>query len=780
MKIILLLIVQVMLITSLVYPEELHKNNGNLRVESLFKGQGQRPVELLDAMTGLANPEPDSVKDSPEAFEFSDPSQGFKGIDFDHFLYCQNLLAGKKIPLEEYERMVESGYIKKFVDEINRDSYNDPRFEIKVIDQNKNPRMQAILEAVSNSLDSLGLEIGQFGWGVKQILSWLEATGIDRIDVWTSRGDKAYQLTILKDCAGQNYIQIKPVLMDEFRKYSVNGAGNGTTVKVSVKRKISSPENIIGLIRGRFPFIKTVNITTQIEDGPVEKVNGFKIIKVIVPKEGINYKDKEKGNKSVHIAITENTITISDNGRGMDAEKLSKMFVPNEGDKTPKPLSAEDIEAEKKKIEVVHISAPDKKVLFSRNGEVIFSAKVPVDIVQAAAMEGGLIVELGRLMSVERSRDNIVIPFNLQGKSGMEIGIEYAIDEIINNQDLTYSEKAGYINTIIIGLDGLIESNENYAYIVRLVRIYAQSALKETIDKLRQEGYVILPHDKQFEQLLIPKNRKAFFLHEKLFDWQGAVSLKESGAEIIPGIERAVIIDGMEFSQPVAMAPFKKEILEQSAVFNPLFNNSEEDELMPLIKTEQFIAVPFTPGTRRLLELARKREKGDLGKEEEEEYKSLVERLNILTAQEVVTSNEVTTPKKNINLSERTGSVESGSGIDADAINSFLVKPLFIPRPGQGPSKIPSDARQKYIMTEKGIMEIGTGRIVADPKKFHIGQRLEPVAYGYYEYSIFPDKSVQLISLNDYNIDGFPDLVISETVDWTYCNIYYVPSIGEG
>jgi len=730
MKIISLLIACIFLFTSLGYPEEFRKSC-SLRVESFFKGQ--RPGQALDAIYDLAktNPGPDIIKNSPEAFEYNNPSQAFKGIDIGHFIHCQNLLADKRIPVEEYEKLVNAGYTKDIVDGINKDTYHDPRFEVKVIDQSKNPRMQAILEAVSNSLDSLGLDIGQFGLGVKQIVSWLEATGIDRIDVWTSQGDKAYQLTILEDSAGQNYIQIKPVSRDEFKEYSINGAHNGTIVKVTVKRKISQPEDIIGLIRSRFPFIKTVDITTQIGDAPIEKVNGFKIIKVIVSGQGINYEDRDKAGKFVHIAIRDTSITISDNGRGMDAEKVSKMFVPNQGDKITKPLSREDIEKEKKGIEVIHISAPEKKVLFSRNGEVIFSAKIPQYIAKTAGIEGGLILELGKLMPVQQSRAKIPVPFNLQAKSGFQAGMEYAISGIINNSGLTPAEKANYINTIIIGLDAITESNDNYSYIIRLIRIYAHSSMQEIVNKLRQEGYAILPHDRQFEQIAIPDGKKAFFLHEKLFDWQGAISLKELGGEVLPGFDRTVVIDGIEFSQSVVIAPFKREIIEPLSSFNPLFNNLEEEKLAPMIKTEQFIAIPSTPKTKRLLILARKRGTGDLGGKEEQEFMHLLECVNILTAQEEVTRAEFTAARKNITLLPAPALSKFGSGIDSDSINSFLAKPPFVLQPGSG--KVPIDANQRYVLTEEGIMEIGTGHIVFPESSI---VKMEYVAYGYYDVTV--------------------------------------------
>jgi len=49
----------------------------------------------------------------------------------------------------------------------------------------------------------------------------------------------------------------------------------------------------------------------------------------------------------------------------------------------------------------------------------------------------------------------------------------------------------------------------------------------------------------------------------------------------------------------------------------------------------------------------------------------------------------------------------------------------------------------------------------------------------HFDKSIFPDMSVQILSLNDYNNDGYPDLLIVETEEYA-SSVYYMPSSQDG
>ena len=178
------------------------------------------PSRLAPTQPIASAPNPETVRKSLTAFEHpDDPSLG---VDLEHFVHAQTRLAERRLSPEILSRLFQrlelesqalsdesaseaithalakSGYTKDIVDLINsipdernpailKSTYTDPRLDVTIIGQNPNPRAQGVYEGVSNSLDailkSVGLQIGQFGKGVKQIIDWLEPTGEDRLDV---------------------------------------------------------------------------------------------------------------------------------------------------------------------------------------------------------------------------------------------------------------------------------------------------------------------------------------------------------------------------------------------------------------------------------------------------------------------------------------------------------------------------------------------------------------------------------------------------------------------
>ncbi|MFC1623747.1 glycoside hydrolase family 15 protein [Candidatus Omnitrophota bacterium] len=750
--------------------------------------EGRRP-----RVPTIESSDPKTVKRNLMSFEYEDPSQDFLGVDMEHFVVAQRRLAKRILPpqilgevLEKlglspelggeraypviYRKLADGNYTKEIIDLINSDSegnstYADPRLGVSIVGQNPNPRAQGVYEAVSNSLDALGLKIGQFGKGVKQIVDWLEMSGTDRIDVFTSQASQAgiaYQLTILKDTKGQMYLQIKQIGVETFQEAAGEPYEQGTVVRVTTSEAIprtdqdrdlehrNSQAGIAEGVHRRFAYVPSVRVSTKTElDAKPQTVNGFEEKEVIVPSGIPRYRPEDSADRKVHVALTDNTITIVDNGFGMDSEIFSRMFVPEEGTKTPQPLSGEAAQVELTNVMVVHDPTLPHRISFARNGEVIFAPDATEDILEDATVPGGLMVEMGSLLDVPESRDQIIIPLDLKPgeRSNFELAMEYAINQLINHPELSVASKARLINTIVVGLDSLVQGNENYAHVVRAIRANAQKGLTSAglIEELRREGFVILPHNKQFAQVAIPEDKKVFFLHEHLFDWKGVINLKEIGAEVVPGftLRRPLEEDrDREVELPLMVTTFTEEAVKGVTGYEASEDIWMIEDKLPIVETDRFIAIPVQLGAR-LLELAKKRVNPTvtLTEKEAKDFTSLAQLVNTLTAKAVVTSYEVTKPRENVVLAPQIDIEESIGEIDSDAVNGFnrfLREPpilgLEVSRPGT--ERIPTDSNQRYVLLENGdLMEIGTGEIVTSDV-----QAIEPLINGYYKLTTTEDN----------------------------------------
>ena len=730
------------------------------------------------------------IQSARKAFAYSDSSQDFFGVDLEYFVHTQNRLIDKLLTKDElnkvlayleipkqitededyrriFEELTKGNYNKEVLEIINGLTYDNPRLDVEITKQNQNARAQGVYEAVANSLDALEFKIGQFGKGVKQILSWLQPTGEDRVDVFTRKENgRAYQLTILKDKTGQNYIQIKEIQEKEFQD-ATQAAGetvtHGTIVRVKVQNKISrtdqertekqfnSQEEIVEGLRKRFAYVPAAEIFVQ-----GEKLNGFETKEVIVPPGGSVGRPQDSRGKRIHVFVNEQTITIIDNGIGMDAEVLSRMFVPKKGTKPSEPLSGEtSINNELKKVKVVRDSLLAHRVSFSRNSEVVVAVDIPEDVHKDATMPGGLMIEFGALLDVPESRDNIIIPLDLKPGviSNFQWGIQHAIAEIMNHRKLSNLDKVLYINTIVVGLEGLIKGNSNYEYTIKSIRAYIRN-LKEWNDiltSLKQEGFIILPHGKQFAMIDL-QGKKAIFLNEYLFNWRGAVNLDEIGGEKVP-----LVTLGGDKNLPLVIISFTEESLGGVREFNRDWHTWSQDNRLPIIKTDRFIAIPMQ-GCARFLELAKTRAKGEkLSAAEEGEFRSILQRINIITAKEVETSYEITKPKENLLLFSPADFKSEGE-VDSNAVNNFLIKPpIQVTKETTSVGQVPQDASMKYILLENGDLMAARTKEVVETNVQH----LEPLRNGYYK--IIKEVSGQSIEFI-FNPDLGKDHSTSEVI----------------
>ena len=678
------------------------------------------------ARMATSNPAPETIKKSKRAFEYHDSDLQFSGVDLEHFVHAQNRLAEKLLSETQlnktlqylgisrsdsierdyaaiYEALASGRYNKEVIDLINADTYEDPRLAIEIVGQNKNPRAQSVYEAVSNSLDALGLNIGQFGKGVKQIVDWLGATGKDRIDVFTSKNGTSYQLTILRDTQEQYYIEIKQISLKELERIVGKTLLHGTVVRVTTEAAIphtddqrdddhrNSQEGIAEGIHRRFQYVTQVRITTQTAENAVPReVNGFENKREIVSPSIPETKDRDEG-EQVEVILEDHALMIVDNGAGMDAKTLSRMFVPKQGSKHPEFLSDAASQSELARVKVAQDESLPHRVSFARNGEVIMAVDIPAEISGSATVAGGLLLEFGSLLDTGESRDQIIIPERLKpGEiSNFQLALRHMISQITSNPDFSNAEKVKYINTMIAGLEGLSEGNESYAHAIKKIKIFARETLSETISALRNEGYAILPQNRQFEKILMPQGKKGvLFVNENLFDWQGVVSLMEIGAVKIPGLTL-----GGERRLPLLVFPFKKDSVDKVSGYRSEWHLWEEGERYPMVKTDRFILVSEEIG-KRLYELALKKSSG-LTPEEEREFAILAQEINILTAEVITTSYELGETHANISLSEIAEVGEGKVTVDSKAVQEFLTVP-----PGQVGT--PAQKQESYtILIEK-------------------------------------------------------------------------------
>jgi hypothetical protein len=724
-------------------------------------------------------PDPRQIRRDLQASQYTDPAQGFSGVDLEHFVHAQHRLVNrrlsprvlqdllKSLDLDQnmtaheaypaiFRRLADGRYTRDIVDLINtlpdgRSTYSDPRLDVTVIGQHPNPRAQGIREAGSNSVDAimdrLGLEdlkIGQFGMGVKQILDWLEASGEDRVDVVTRQtGALAgvwHQATILKDRHGQRYIQIK-ALVSEQAFQSLFGFppmfAQGTIVRVKTQKAIprteqdltqhqrNAQDSMAESIHTRFAYVPAVTITTQVGTDVHRRVNGSTTKRVIVGAA----RDTTDQQGDIHFVFMNHAVMILDNGAGMDAETLSRMFVPRAGTKEPEHLSADQRRQEReRKVKLVHDVQLPHRVSFARNGEVITAVNIPEDLHPQATVAGGLMIEFGRLLDVPESRDHIRIPLDLKpGQvSDFELAVNHVIDGVIRHPDLSDEEKLKYINTLIVGLDQLVNGNANYAHIMSAIRTRTQMSLTGIIRRLEERDFVMLPHQKSFEKIAIPQGRRALYIHEHLFAWQGAVSLKKLGGHIVPGMTFAG-----EKRLPLVVVPFTAQSIRGVSRFHPDWHTWSEAARLPVIKTDRFVAIPQIVG-ERLNALAVQRISAGLDEEEQAEFARLAELVNIAVGEEVVTMYEIAAVREQMRVAPVEEVRRSSGRPDSRAVNRFTD---FINDPPQGRTghrsagsrAPPADAGQTHVLVGAEVREVGTGTRVLGGIK-----RLTPLINGYY------------------------------------------------
>ena len=705
---------------------------------------------------------PSVIKKSTAPSVYRDPEQSFAGIDIDHFVVAVQRLQHGALPPESIDALVGGGFLPRelaaagdkavkehlyhvfvsggatadLVQALLQGSYADPRFDdVTVETQHTNPRGQGVLEGISNSLDALGLEIGRFGKGVKQITSWLGSSGIDRIDVWT-RAENApvktwYHLTILEGINGQKYIQIvtesyedKTALLAK-NDITVNDEAktgeHGTILSIRVRQPISvteteraalntdrkpedvienSQESIVESAKTRFAYVDDARIVTQYGDTAPVAINGYEHKKTIV---GPPLHHAAVSAGTVTLTLDDRHIVLTDDGKGMDAKQSSCMFVPEEGDKRQPALTEEAADREcREKVRVVHDTTLPHRISFARQKEVVVFKDIPAAINPAATVPGGLMLEFGRLVEVPESRDRIDMSAPYFTKAVM-----YMIDEIVASTALSDEEKCRYINTIIVGSDAYAAGNTDNEHAAQTVRLYAKKALAPVLAALRENGVIVLPHDRAYARLAIPEGKHTVYLHQDLLGGNEMASLRALDPVVVPGI----ILEG---GRRLVLVPFTDKSIAHVAPFDPAWYRLPEDERVPMIKTDTFIILPRQLG-EHLYQLACKRaaDPKSLSFEEERDFYSESQAVNIITAQKVITSYEIVPQEKALSFDDLITSTVDDDELDSAPIEKFLTKPPVEIQQQKKRIPLPSDAQQRFVLLSDGsVRSVATGEKV--------------------------------------------------------------------
>jgi hypothetical protein len=491
-------------------------------------GIGLLMVGMVKNSNHLAenNLEPETLPDALEirsgakahGYKFGD----FAGVDIDHYIYAQKQLADKQLSQAQMTAMVvllnktpgfapnqtmdnfyewihsaliEHGYTPEILDLINGDAYSDPRLlETVVTKQNKNPHVQGILEAGSNGGDALGLTLGKFGMGVKQNLVWLEDPGDEIVVTTQAEGQVMRQERILKGPNGQLYIQLKP---------SQERITTSTRVQIKVQRQIRKNmlDRISQAIQDRFAFVTRIKYFVENQGQRIE-LNGHSGKRLLA---GTPQPIIPGGQVTIQLAAHE--ICISDNGSGMNASQLSRMFVPGYGSKAPDPNAENSGSLER--VQVIEDTNQPSGLYLARNSEVIRVIRFPQSIAADGLLPHGLMIDLpDRLWEVGKARDDLKLT------SSTIIGIMRAVEGLLANQkktclagaqqqsDFATLEKLLVINTLVTGLDELSSGNPEYQELVKSMRGKIKEGIAPQVAELKRAGYIFLPQEQEYDDIL--------------------------------------------------------------------------------------------------------------------------------------------------------------------------------------------------------------------------------------------------------------------------------------
>ncbi|MBF0486273.1 MAG: hypothetical protein HQL16_07155, partial [Candidatus Omnitrophica bacterium] len=725
----------------------------------------QKAVPQTDALkfvTFEENPQALAIRKNPKATGYAS-ALDFKGIDIEHDIeamrrlknrnldettelpvvleHLEILSSGSRLDSKKisayydaiYEAIAEKGMDPVLADMILNGKYNDPELAKVIFDQNPDPKGQGVMEAIANAIDAMGGDIGQFGWGIKQMLDWLKPNDSDSLRFTTYDGQKAHGLDLIRGKDGQFYKTAPYVVPQEIPQ--------GTRMALTVRQSIPKGSwedgadklTQIGLAKRaleRFTFSHSGNILVRVSGEEERWVNGWESRETVM---GTPHETKAKI-PDITLEISEHGITLTDHGVGMSLPTMAQMFIPSAGGtKQSSRLQAEDIPSELKKTAVIHDTKDTSvhRISIIRNEEridgrndILRRENPEESILPEALVAGELALEFGRLVETSMARDKVIFPSEHNPKEPWPVaeGVVHMVKGILSSPK-DVQEKLKYINTIITGLDFLVGNNLKAKEVMRAIKERTKKLLKDELGVLRENGFVILPHYAPYGRLQFSDTQKVVFLDPGLFDWEGARSLSALGADRVdPNVLRFIRMDkGVKQLIPLLIFPFKEDVLDSYKDFDFRKYDWDNAPPLPLVATKDFIALP-AQWMARFKELSEKRLKGTLTDDELIEFGVWAQTIKVLSDPEKITSYEIGVRDETIALSDIPGRppLEKGTP-DARAINNFLVEPpqeTLRPQQGQPEASVKKGFKKgmpnaRFVIQNGRIKDLTIGHFVS-------------------------------------------------------------------
>jgi hypothetical protein len=384
--------------------------------------------------------------------------------------------------------IVGESYLPEIRKSFERGKAPKKRIDILVSRQNADPQVQGVIEAISNALDAVGAreKIGQFGLGVKQLLSLLES-GRGELTVLT----KGPTGEILKLRARRGFNQeffINFSSPNEDDQLQFEHAEHGTIISVDgLELDAELTDRTTSEVRQRFAVVPEAEIV----------MNGEQIGQEIASVSGVQ-PESLRPHGRVSVDVTSQRISIRDTGSGMETRSLFKMFMAGQG-KGYHVLEREEVE---------HIAQQDSHVLFtreeplrivfSRNREAVFSIPVPKDRLNTSPLSMHL--ELGKILKVSEGREGFQLDENFA------VALPIIIEKVLKDDSLTTELRASFLNSLMLGLDQLIQPSvtgtepDNQAE--QLVRKLKATIREIALPYLRELNQPLLPNFKSYARIL--------------------------------------------------------------------------------------------------------------------------------------------------------------------------------------------------------------------------------------------------------------------------------------
>ncbi|MGH9857040.1 MAG: ATP-binding protein, partial [Acidobacteriota bacterium] len=362
------------------------------------------------------------------------------------------------------------------------------RTEITLGRQNKDPRTQGVLEAVSNSIDAISEreKIGQFGLGVKQVFEWFEE-GAGEVSVSThSNSGEPLALHAKKGYDGQVYVKFFPPTAEEMEALSENATG--TCLRISgIAVNEDKQRDLAAKMQERFRYVPETSVLIN-----GEKINGHEAITVVGRTEPVSPRGE------IAVTIANNEIKIVDNGSGMDEQSLFRMFLPGHG-KGYQPLSS--VEAEhmaRDQAEVLLIEDETPRIVLSRNREAVVSFVLPQERINTSSKT--ICLEMGRILNVSEGRDGVAIDDNFAS------AVAILVQKTLEDKTLTDNDKTTFLNSVTLGIDQLsgitdAAQEDKTAVIARKTKHGIRNVAKPYLQNLRNKDVTLLPNYTDYQRV---------------------------------------------------------------------------------------------------------------------------------------------------------------------------------------------------------------------------------------------------------------------------------------